>query len=234
MITITDQLFLSLGLPLDRKLSNLTLIGNNVKVESISEYLQRVDVNSRYLGLEVNIISPAGEYDINFFINNSKNNVFSVTKYKFDQNITDSGLVISSSGSSVGHIIRNNIQSFTNRPNLTFRGSLNIEDNDIENSTVITTVVDDEFLQNSENPVQNKVISEAINDLYNKVAESEIIDVSDAPIYNPSKVGGYLAGDFVSYINLSSPDPKYQVYAIYLAQADIPMGQSPEVNSDWE
>ena len=102
MITISDQLSLTLGLPLDSKQSNLILNGNTVKVETINEYLTRVDLDSRYLGLEVNIISPSGEYDINFFITNSQNNSFTVSKYKFEQNITNQGFVISSTSSSGG------------------------------------------------------------------------------------------------------------------------------------
>ena len=74
MITISDQLSLTLGLPLDSKQSNLILNGSNIKVETINEYLTRVDLDSRYLGLEVNIVSPSGEYDINLFITNCKNN----------------------------------------------------------------------------------------------------------------------------------------------------------------
>lgn len=162
MITISDQLSLTLGLPLDSKQSNLILNGNNVKVETINEYLTRVDLDSRYLGLEVNIISPSGEYDINFFITNSQNNSFTVSKYKFEQNITNQGFVISSTSSSGGHIIKDETQSFTTRPNLTFKG-FKVEDSELENSTNVILNIDSELSLESDNPLKNKVITERIN-----------------------------------------------------------------------
>lgn len=177
MITISDQLFLTLGFPLDPKLSNIVLDGSTVKIETISEYLTRVDLNSRYLGLEVNILSPAGEYDINFFITNCQNNSFSVSKYKFEQNISDSGFILFSSGSSGGHIIKDESQSYQNRPNLTFKGALEVSDNELENSTNITLNVDSELLSDSVNPVQNDVLTAIFNNIQNQLSELNILNI---------------------------------------------------------
>jgi len=68
MKTIADQIFVSLGLPLDTKETNIVLTNNVITIETISEYLQRVDLNSRYLGLRVIINSPSGNYNISNFI----------------------------------------------------------------------------------------------------------------------------------------------------------------------
>ena len=92
MIIITDQFSISLPLPDDVRLSNLTLNGNNITIETIEEYLERVDINSRYLGMEVLISTPPGTYGINSFMTHLGLGNIYVQKYKF-VNITDSGLM---------------------------------------------------------------------------------------------------------------------------------------------
>jgi len=59
-IVLSDQLFITLSLPADARLSNLVLDGNTIHIESKGEYLTRVDHLSRYLGQEVNFLSPSG------------------------------------------------------------------------------------------------------------------------------------------------------------------------------
>lgn len=88
MITFTDQLNLSSFLTLDVKHSNVRLIGDIIKVETQEEYLERVDINSRYIGLEVLISSPAGEYSTNSYITKLNNRDIIVVKYKF-RSLTD-------------------------------------------------------------------------------------------------------------------------------------------------
>lgn len=93
MITLSDQIALSLPLPTDSRESNLLLTGSSIKVETISEYLQRIDINDRYLGLEVIICTPAGTYQIATFMNHLQLGNISFAKYKF-VNVDDSGLVL--------------------------------------------------------------------------------------------------------------------------------------------
>ena len=93
MIISTNQLYLSTVLPLDSKESNVVITGNSVKVETTEEYFERVDINSRYLGLEVYLLTPAGTYAINDFINFTINGGISAAKYKF-ANISDDSLLL--------------------------------------------------------------------------------------------------------------------------------------------
>lgn len=67
MIQVTDQLNLNLPLPIDTRHSNKVLLGSVLKIETINEYLDRVDFNNRELNSIVNIYSPPGNYDINLF-----------------------------------------------------------------------------------------------------------------------------------------------------------------------
>jgi hypothetical protein len=67
--------------------------------------------------------------------------------------------------------------------------------------------------------------------------EQEVIEVEDAEQFNPTKPGGYSAGEFVSYRNEASLDVQFQTFAIYLAQYDILMGVSPEddpIGWEWQ
>jgi len=74
-----------------------------------------------------------------------------------------------------------------------------------------------------------------LNELIDTVnSGSTTINVGDAPLYDPSKAGGYEAGSIVSYKNESSPDPEFQEFAIYLALTDIPQGVGPEDSADWK
>lgn len=56
----------------------------------------------------------------------------------------------------------------------------------------------------------------------------ETIYVEDVQLYEDDREGGYVAGEFVSYRNQSSPTEQFQTFAIYLAQNDIPEGIDPE------
>ena len=93
MITLSDQISLSLPLPTDSRTSNLLLLGSNIKVETIAQYLERIDINDRYLGLEVIICTPPGIYQINTFMNHLQVGNISFAKYKF-ATIADEGLVL--------------------------------------------------------------------------------------------------------------------------------------------
>ena len=74
-----------------------------------------------------------------------------------------------------------------------------------------------------------------LNELIDTVnSGSTTINVGDAPIFDPSKAGGYEAGSIISYKNESSPDPEFHEFAIYLALTDIPQGVSPEDSADWK
>lgn len=83
MVTITDQIMLSLGFPLDIRLSNVYVENSNIIVESISEYLLRVDSNSRYLGQEVTILYPSGIYNLNTFVDLINDGEIHRKKYAF-------------------------------------------------------------------------------------------------------------------------------------------------------
>ena len=83
MLILTDSVLLSLPLPIDSKETNLILSGNNVIVETVEAYLDRVKVEDRYLGLEVIICSPPGTYHIDTFSALSQLGTISYGKYKF-------------------------------------------------------------------------------------------------------------------------------------------------------
>lgn len=74
-----------------------------------------------------------------------------------------------------------------------------------------------------------------LNELIDTVnSGSTTINVGDAPLFDPSKAGGYEAGSIISYKNESSPDPEFHEFKIYLALTDIPQGVSPEDSADWK
>ena len=62
MVNIADQLNLSLCLPVDTRLTNCIIVDNTIVVENSGDYLNRVDINSRYLGMEIKLLSPFGVY----------------------------------------------------------------------------------------------------------------------------------------------------------------------------
>lgn len=88
-IVLSDQFFITLALPADARLTNLVLSGDTVKVETVGEYLQRVDYLSRYLGQEVDFLTPAATYGINDFIAKLNNQTIGSIKYCFDDGTAD-------------------------------------------------------------------------------------------------------------------------------------------------
>ena len=94
MKVIADQIFITLGLPLDAKLSNITLVGNIATIETIEEYLIRVDIGSRHLGLSPTICSPSGAYLISDLILGFINGTITKQEYIFEKNTEDSGLIL--------------------------------------------------------------------------------------------------------------------------------------------
>jgi hypothetical protein len=98
MITLSDQLFASLSLPLDARHTNLVLDGANVTIETEAEYLSRVDLNSRYLGMEVEFCAPAGTHNINDFITEVNSGNITVVKYGFKDGLEDSDFLPVSTG----------------------------------------------------------------------------------------------------------------------------------------
>lgn len=94
MKVIADQIFVTLGLPLDAKLTNITLAGDITTIETIEEYLTRVDVGSRHLGLNPIICSPPGVYLITDLISGFRSGTLTKQEYIFEKSTEDSGLVI--------------------------------------------------------------------------------------------------------------------------------------------
>ena len=93
MVNIADQLNLSLCLPVDTRLTNCIIVDNTIVVENSGDYLNRVDINSRYLGMEIKWLSPFGVYEINDFISKIKSNFFTIQTFSFKQSIQNSDLV---------------------------------------------------------------------------------------------------------------------------------------------
>ena len=89
MIILSDQIFTTLPLPEDARLSNLVVSGNTIIVETKQQYLSRVDTLSRFLGQEVDFLSPSGIYPSNTFINNINTQVIVTNKYGFLEGIDD-------------------------------------------------------------------------------------------------------------------------------------------------
>ena len=94
MITLSDQLFISLILPQDARLSNAILDGGDIIIESTGDYLIRVDEGSRFLGMEVMILSPSGIYPVNTFISSVNAGTITAAKYQFTSGLEDADLVI--------------------------------------------------------------------------------------------------------------------------------------------
>ena len=93
MVNLSDQLNLALCLPIDPRLANYKISENTIIVESIYEYLARVDLNSRYIGMEIKWIEPAGIYEINDFINKITSEYFTTKVYSFKLSIRDENLI---------------------------------------------------------------------------------------------------------------------------------------------
>lgn len=93
MITLSDQIKLANILPLDPRLSNVSLSGSNIIIETINEYLARVPEENRYLGMEIYILSPAGTYEINSFINLVNTEQITFVKYHFETGIADADIL---------------------------------------------------------------------------------------------------------------------------------------------
>ena len=142
MINLSDQLFLSNILPLDAKVGNIVVIGSNIKVESIAEYLLRVDFNSRYIGMEVVVLFPAGIYEINEFIALANAYTFTSKKYRFKDGIQDidfveitaSGVILDQSALDGGLFLDNDFRLFFRPANTINTGYLTAIDWNIFNN----------------------------------------------------------------------------------------------------
>lgn len=89
MKILTDQIFLALGLPLDARLANISINGDIITIETIEEYLSRIDYNSRFLGLKATIYSPYGNYTIDGFLTEIGNKNINSSYYIFELGIED-------------------------------------------------------------------------------------------------------------------------------------------------
>ena len=180
MLAITDQIFLSLCLPLDTKLTNVIQDGSNVVVESLEDYLIRVDADSRYLGMEINFLSPSGVYNINNFATLIKSGGIINTKHGFILKTSDDGLIeiVNGGGSGTttidGHIIRSETDVFTQRPNLVLKAPLSVVDNPLNSSTDIGIIVDSELNSTSTNPVQNAAIFASLNQVNTDISDINV------------------------------------------------------------
>ncbi len=92
MITLSDNIFASIGLPLDARLSNLEIDGSNIVVESIDDYLVRVDGDSRYLNMRISIFSPSGIYTLDNFVSLVNDETITANTYTFSGGIEDSDI----------------------------------------------------------------------------------------------------------------------------------------------
>lgn len=88
-IYISDSIYAAVPLPLDSKTSNIVPQGPNTKIESVTEYLVRVDIFSRHLGLIVAMSHPDGLYENNDLRQKIADGDISVTLYAFISGIED-------------------------------------------------------------------------------------------------------------------------------------------------
>ena len=93
MIIISDQIALSNILPLDPRESNVIFQNGFVKIETQEEYLSRVPLLNRYLGLDVIMLIPAGEYSTEAFLNLINTGHFIFNIYRFANNLEDLQIV---------------------------------------------------------------------------------------------------------------------------------------------
>jgi len=89
MIKLSDQLFISLPLPLDAENCNVVMNGNIMIVETRSEYLLRVDFLSRYLGQQVDFLAPPGSYGSTDYINKINDGTITTNRYCFETGTHD-------------------------------------------------------------------------------------------------------------------------------------------------
>lgn len=196
MITLTDQIFLSLCLPLDSKLMNVIQDADTVIVETLSDYLIRVDINSRYLGMEVDFLSPSGIYNINDFVVLLQNGGIIDTKYIFKYKTSNDGLIenISGGGSGTatidGHIIRSENNILTQRPNLTINSPLAVTDDAGNNSTILSLPVDNTLSNLSTNPIQNAPVATKFSELDQSIVDinTSISEIEDQLIVTDSEL----------------------------------------------
>lgn len=105
MITLSDQIQLVNILTLEPRKSNVSINGNYIKIETINEYLARVPEENRYLGLELIVMSPVGDYDINTFVSLINTEQITYSKYSFTTTILDSGLIEIPKGTVIDNLI---------------------------------------------------------------------------------------------------------------------------------
>ena len=83
MVIVPDQRLAVVPFPLDAKLSNLQPNGNSTKVESTSQFLDRISYDNRFLGLIVPLVTPSGSYVNTDFFQRVTDGFFSVEFYGF-------------------------------------------------------------------------------------------------------------------------------------------------------
>lgn len=93
MITISDQITLSNITTLEPRCSNVVFENGFVKIETEWEYLNRVTIYNRYLGLQVIMLSPTGNYDVNVFLNLISLGSVSYNTYVFKANLTELSII---------------------------------------------------------------------------------------------------------------------------------------------
>lgn len=93
MAYLSEQVFASLLLPLDARLSNLVQSGANMIVETQAEYLARVDEDSRYLGMSVVFYEASGVYTITNFLSLVNDGTITNKTSTFTGGITDGDFV---------------------------------------------------------------------------------------------------------------------------------------------
>lgn len=78
-------------------------------------------------------------------------------------------------------------------------------------------------------------LTTVLNSKQDKATATDV-DVSEIEVFDPAKVGGYLAGNtFVSYKNLASSDVAFHTASIYHCITNAAMGESPETHpAKWE
>src|SRR6056297_2136975 len=95
---------------------------------------------------------------------------------------------------------------------------------------------EDSLYDVSDNPT-GKWVYQGTSIVSDPTTIEETVYVEDVQIYDDDREDGYIAGEFVSYRNTGSSDPQFQEWAIYLANADVAQGVSPEddtVNWIWQ
>lgn len=94
MINITEQIQLALPTPIDPRFANYYINGSNVIVETLEQYLIRVDEESRILGMKVTILSPNGTYALSTFLNLINNKLITYYTYIFKDGVSDDDFIV--------------------------------------------------------------------------------------------------------------------------------------------